>query len=389
MLKSFFLLLLGGLSLTYGQVLEIPFELRNDILLMDIVVNDNDAPSTFIFDSGASTDVLGKETAESIGVKSNYQQNVPGAGGTQTYDIATGQSYSIQNTIRINNTNFVLVDLERLRDKLERDFYGIIGYSLLRGRVTKIDFYNKRMSLYNNIGELDTEGYKANPFKFGNGITIPQFDVEITLRGGQTYSGTVFFDSGAALSLSVNTPFNEKHKLNQNVKKSVVLRTENLGSSSVSEQIPIASMNLGGFELGEMVISLSGDQAGVSSYPGYLGILGADVISRFDVILDYKKKKLYLKPNANFDQPFEFPLSGISLRKDDQAIYVYNVQENCPAYELGIRKGDRIISIDQNNSGDIQTYRELLKQEGKTVLVKLKNSSGETVEVNLKLERLL
>ncbi len=51
------------------------------------------------------------------------------------------------------------------------------------------------------------------------------------------------------------------------------------------------------FKLGEMPVQLSESKQGVTSYEGYLGLLGNEVISRFNVILDYKNTTLYLKPN--------------------------------------------------------------------------------------------
>ena len=64
-----------------------------------------------------------------------------------------------------------------------------------------------------------------------------------------------------------------------------------------------------------MMISISHDKNGVSSYENYLGILGGEVISRFNIILDYSTSTLYLKPNNTFNNSFEFPMSGLELIK--------------------------------------------------------------------------
>ena len=46
---------------------------------------------TFFFDTGASTTLLDKATAQKLGIKANIQRTVPGASGSKTYDVATGQ----------------------------------------------------------------------------------------------------------------------------------------------------------------------------------------------------------------------------------------------------------------------------------------------------------
>ena len=148
-----------------------------------------------------------------------------------------------------------------LKEKLEKDFDGIVGYSLVKNYITKIDYDNKKMLLYNKIADLDTTGYKAIPFEFKNGITIPQFDIAITLNNGESYTGKILFDSGASLSLLINTPFSQKNNLGEKAGKSLVSKSQNLHGESISEVIAIKSMNLAGFELDEMVIDIAHDKA--------------------------------------------------------------------------------------------------------------------------------
>ncbi len=372
-----------------AQVASIPFEIKNDIILIKLQLNDDNELRTFIFDTGATADVLDQTMAERMGLESNYQQEVPGAGGSQVYDIILGQQMTFANSIQLQNINFVLVDLHRLRDKLERDFEGIVGYSLIQEFVVVIDYESQELQLFERIEQVNTDGYQSLQFTFDNGIPIPQFEVGITLDNEKWYNGKIFFDSGAALSLSVNTPFNEKHQLDDQVGKQLISESENLGSKSISTDVAIKGMKFGPFELGEMVISIANDTEGVSSYPGYLGILGGEVISRFDVILDYSEMTLYLKPNERFSRPFEFPLSGISLKQQNDKILVYRVQSESPAYKKGLRAGDHIVSINSDYSGNLETYRELLKQEGETCTLKFSDNNGQIKEIEIKLERLL
>jgi hypothetical protein len=42
-----------------------------------------------------------------------------------------------------------------------------------------------------------------------------------------------------------------------------------------------------------------------SKQEGADGIIGNDLMRRFNVIFDYGNKRLYLKPNRHFDTPFE------------------------------------------------------------------------------------
>ncbi|NQX85925.1 MAG: aspartyl protease family protein [Flavobacteriaceae bacterium] len=372
-----------------AQIAEIPFELKDDLILLKVNINDDHEYKTFIFDTGATSDLLDSTTADKLGLKANYKTDVSGASGAKSYDIILYQKLTLQNKIEIDSTHLVLTDLTRLKNKLERDFDGIIGYSLLKKYITKIDYENQKILLYNKIENIDTKGYKTINFKFENGIPIPQFDISITLRNGDTYTNKILFDSGAGLTLLINTPYNENHKLSKKAGKSLISKSENLHGESISEEIAIQSMNIRGYEFDEMVIGIAHDKEGVSSYENYLGLLGAKVISRFNIVLDYSTFTLYIKPNKAFSKSFTFPVSGIKLKQINGNILIDRAEETSSAYKKGIRKGDKLISINNDSSGDITVYRDLLTKENEKVCLTIINSEGKTKKIELKLKRLL
>ena len=378
-----------GIQSLKAQILDIPFQIKNDIILIELQVNGNTGKNTFVFDTGASYDVLDVGVAKSLGIQADYKQEARGAGGTNTVDIALNQKFVLGNGVEFASPNLVLVDLKSLRRKLERNFDGIIGYSLLGKYITLIDYDRKSIRLYDKIQDIDTTSYARIPFQLSNGIPIPQFDISITLGNHETYSGPVFLDSGAALTLAVNTPYNKKHRFSEKAGRSILSETQNLNTRSISEEIAIQSMAIGDYTLDEMVISLANDKDGVSSYKGYLGILGAKVISRFNLILDYSTSLLYLKPNGSFSKAFEFPVSGITLEQVDGRIAVSRVQQNCPAYRKGVRAGDRLVSIDSIPSVDLEACRLLLREEGKMRQLVLVDQEGNRKEITIQLERLL
>lgn len=371
-----------------AQIAEIPFKHQNDLIFIKVNVNNETQANTFIFDTGATADLLDSTTAKNLSLKANYKQDVSGAGGTKSYDIILNQTLSLEKNIEIKNTHLVLTDLTKLKDKLEKNFDGIIGYSLLKKYVTKIDYEKQKILLFNKIDEVDTSQFKSIKIELDNGIPIPQFDISIGLTNGETHSGKILFDSGAGLTLLINTPYNQKYKLNQK-QESLISENENLHGKSITEDIRIESMNIGGFELNEMMISISHDKNGVSSYENYLGILGGEVISRFNIILDYSTSTLYLKPNNTFNNSFEFPMSGLELIKVDDKIIINKVEKTSTAYNNGIREGDILLSINNDSSENLNKYRELLKNEGEYVHLKFINSKGEIKKIKLKLKRLL
>ncbi len=373
-----------------AQVSEIPFTLKeNGHIHIKVKVNDFDAPLNFVFDTGATADVLDSKIAKRLGLQADFKQSVAGGGGSKTYDIVLGQKLTIASGITIQRSNLVLTDLEPFHQLSDHPFHGIFGYSLLKKYIVKIDYEKEKLSLYKKTSNIDTRNYFKQPFQFDGGIPIPQFNISIQLQNGEVHHGKVLFDSGAGITLSINSPFSKKHSLAKKAAKRIISKSQNLGHESISEQIAITSLKIGNFEFPNMTISLAHDKNGVSSYPNYLGILGAKIIKRFTVILDYQEKMLYLKPNALYTGSFEFPLSGIRLKKVDNTVFVSSVAASSPAYKKGLRKGDQILTIDGITSNSLSEYYKLLKKEGELISIKVLNVSQQEKTIRIPLQKLL
>ncbi|GJH40563.1 hypothetical protein RCZ04_11130 [Capnocytophaga sp. HP1101] len=369
----------------------LPFELlENKYVLLKLSVKGEATPLTFYFDTGATTTILDKSVAEQYGINPNHTQKVEGAGGSKEYQIALSQTINLTPQSSIENVNIVLEDLSRLNNAFEKKFDGIIGNDIIKNYVTKIDFQKRVISLYDLNETVNTEGYTEVPFEFKLGVPIPQFPIRITLQNGEVFEGDVFFDSGAGLSLLINTPYKKAHQLVEKIGKTLVSSSDNLSKKSTVTTGMIQELSVAGFDFKDIPIDLSSDEEGVSAFPNYLGILGSEIINRFDIILNYQTHKLYLRPNNLFAKAFEKPISPISIRQVNNEVVVTRIIENSEAYQKGLREGSKILSIDKNNTGDLEQYRQMLKQKGKTVKIKYKaTDSDEVKEIKVRLKELL
>ena len=84
-----------------------------------------------------------------------------------------------------------------------------------------------------------------------------------------------------------------------------------------------------------------------------------------------------------------FLLVALSLKKFGDNIIIDRIEKNSPAYKNGIRRGDKLISINDDSSGDITIYRNFLRKENSEVSLIVVNSKGEIKKVKLKIKRLL
>jgi S1-C subfamily serine protease len=149
--------------------------------------------------------------------------------------------------------------------------------------------------------------------------------------------------------------------------------------------------------------------------PGRIGSVGGEVLKRFTLVLDYGGKKLYLKKNGKFREPFTYNKSGITVQhnglqwvqetvhletvrvassmgelqekdKNDnnfkykfalKPVYeIVNVRKNSAAEKCGLLKGDIIVSINKT-----QPYKYTLQQINNLL------KSEDDVWINLEVER--
>lgn len=372
-----------------AQIETIPFE-EHGLMYIKVKVNNYNAPLDFIFDTGASTAVLNTRVAEKLNISSDYQQSARGVNGTKVYDIATGQKVSL-NDIKITDVNLVLVDLIKLEEKTGRNIDGIIGFDILRRYITEFDFGKMEINLYSfkdRIEKINT--FKKLPFRF-NGPPIPVVDLTFKMVDNTNVSGSFLFDSGASLTALFNTPFAKRKNLKNKIGKSITLISRGLNESSSNTYGSALELEIGNFVFENFPIELAQSSKGVSGSRNFDGILGAEIIHRFDMVLNYKTKTIYLKPNSKFTKAFKFPMCGMSLSLVNNKIVVDEIIEDSPDYESGIRIGDELISINGYKGNDLKKWKSILKEEDqKEIQIQLKRKSSNTIkQVSFKLRKMI
>ncbi|WP_299889029.1 aspartyl protease family protein [uncultured Lacinutrix sp.] len=385
--KTISLFLFATIIQVQAQVATIPFEL-DGLMYVKVKVNDSDEVLNFIFDTGASAIVLDETKAKELGIKADYQQPATGAGGSEMYNIALSQKL-IVNDVVLNGKHMVLVDLNKISKKASQKIDGIVGADILNEYVTRLDFDKEEIALYNNVKDVKKyKEYVSTDVVLGYGL-IPEVELEFLIGNDKKFKGNFLFDSGANTTFLLNTPFAKKNKIETLIGKTIESKAEGLTTTTVFKIGAAKKVKFKKFEFGEMPIDITNSESGVTASPNYTGILGIKIIKRLNTILDYRNKKLYFKANSQYVNEFEFPLSGFSLVKEEGKIMIENVVKNSEAYKKGVRDGDEVLSLNAEISKNIKNYRCLLKEEGKSVVVKVKSLEGKTKEIIIFLKRLI
>jgi len=225
----------------------------------------------------------------------------------------------------------------------------------------------------------------------GNYITfraqvIPYGDTE-------PFEALFLLDTGVRLSV-FNSPFAKKHGLAAQSPRTLSGVTGfGIGGASKGIVGRVKGIRIGSFLFENPVMSFSTDVSGALADTTLAGIIGADFLSRFTVILDYRRSQIFLEKNAGFGAPFEFDMCGIRFVMEGERFdtcKVFSVYEGTPAALAGLAAGDVIESIDGRAAGRFtrEALREYLQREGETVRLSIRRG-GEAKDVALRLKRVI
>lgn len=366
------------------QIGEIPFTISGSgFIIVELHIN-KEKVSNFILDTGASVTVLDDDLATQMNLSLLDEEfKSTGANGVSENGKKTAkQEVIITDKVVLEGIELTIMDLSHIGIG---EINGIIGFDLFREFVSEINFDTKKVIFYEKKGKPKKDGYQA--VKFVESFCTPEVNISFSLENGERFKGKALFDTGnTSTPLIINAPYKIKQDLLPKFKSLITYESKGINSASQSDKGVIASMKLGGYELGEMPVGLSNVEQGVLSWEGYLGIIGLEYISKFNVIIDYHRKKIYLKPNNSFSNSFEFPLSGIALKEENGETFIKSISRPSSAYDQGLRAGQKLISINGVEGRNKFFYANMLKTEGEevTIVVQLENAELKTVKILLK-----
>jgi predicted metalloprotease with PDZ domain len=126
----------------------------------------------------------------------------------------------------------------------------------------------------------------------------------------------------------------------------------------------------------------------ITSYPFLGGLIGNDLLRRFNVILNYDRRDFYIVPNSHFNDSFDYSYTGLELYYIDGRIIIGDVAKESPAEKAGIKEGDVVVAVNKNFSQNLQQYKAAIQSTGDRLqLIILRN--GELVQFTLKVKSIL
>lgn len=356
---------------------------------------NNSQPMWFALDSGASSPfVIDIRRARALGLKLQGHVTLERGAGPGAYEAARTRGVSISlNGFKFADQTANVIALGSLEAQAGRPLDGLVGRDLFTRYVVEIDYLGNKISLYDPQTYTYSGAGESIPLTLRDGhFFVP---AKIEMPGRPRLDGQFLVDTGGGLVTAVlTTPFAHSNSLPAPTQKTILDRSlSGLGGETRLLVSRATSFTLGNLSVREPVIYVSQDTGGALASSEYDGLIGGEILRRFKVIFDYARGRLILEPNAHYTKPVEYDMSGIRLRAngvDFRIFRVYQVLEDSPAAEAGLRVGDVLAAIDGVAAARFtldEIYR-MLKQPGREYQLSFKRGGG-TVSMKIKMRRLI
>lgn len=372
----------------------IPFESYNNLIIVPVVLNKA-LPLRFILDTGVQTTILTDRTfSDILDIQYNRKLTLLGADGDKGVDAYVAGNVSLDLPGTQGEGQVILVleeDYLQLKNYLGEEVHGILGYEIFRRFVVEINYDANTLTLHEPATYKPRKRFTSMPIAVEN--TKPYIQATLHIDHS-TIPVKLMIDTGASHSLLIDASSHPSLQLPEKHLEVTVGR--GLGGDIEGFIGRINGVSFGKFNFSHVISSFPdttrlGD---VFKETGRQGTLGAGILRRFTVIVDYYNSKVYLKKSSRYKQDFEYNMSGIELIAEGRGLrtfVVQNVRYNSPADRAGVRKGDILKKVNGINTQnlDLSRINALFRsKEGKKIRLKVERN-GQVLKSTFHLHRLL
>lgn len=279
----------------------IPLDNSRGVSLVTVRIGDLTIPR-ILLDTGFAFDglmVYNPAYQDSMDLTGAFEARIPGAGSGEPAKAAV-----------VDSAFFRLGDQEMTGQRLivlTSDTYkgfpsnGIIGYSIFGHYVTEFDYDRDIMILHAGDGFAPDGTWTVVPLYFKDN-NIPWLDIAVVVEDEAPVPISVYIDYASRDAIELLERPGMKYGLPRDTEEAHLGR--GLSGDIYGRTGRVARVIIGGHGLLDVSAAIA-DAKVRSKQDNADAVLGCGALRRFNLIFDYAGKKLYLKPNSHFDEPFD------------------------------------------------------------------------------------
>jgi len=378
--------------------MEIPFMDYSDIIIIQVSINES-VPINFLLDTGVRANLLFSKTlGDQLDLFYTRKLNLMGADGKSilTASISPNNRLDIGDLKGVAQTLLVLdEDFVSLEKVLGIPVHGVIGYEFFKFNPVKIDYDRNMITFYKtNALKRRPLGFKKLKLEMIN--SKPYIRSVVKQSDGSILHAKLLIDTGANHSLLLNPETSDQINLPDEVLESDLGTSLGGDLSGVIARVP--ELRMGKLKFKKITASFpdATEFSDIIIETGRQGTLGSDILSRTKVIFDYPRERMYYRRGEKYRAPFEFDMSGITVRMlptSEKRFYVHNLRDGSPADKSGVKLGDEIVSVNgiPIEFWELTALTELLRsKDGKKIKLDVIRTKGDVsliVSKNITLRR--
>lgn len=360
-----FIQLTGGVILLQGQ-----FDSFKDTL-------------SFILDTGSGGISLDSTTVEHFNLKPvPSNRTIRGIAGIRNVAFLYNRKLHLPG-LTIDSLNFHTNDYSILTAVYGERIDGIIGYSVFSRYIVKINYDSSKIEFWTQ-GSLKYPrgGHLLRPFV----TTLPVQTAKV--KDARLIESRFLIDLGAGLNLLLSRDFVKDSAFLRSNRKLYVKEAEGLGGKIDLHLTTIKEIKLGPYKFRNVPINVFDDENNITSYPHLGGLIGNDLLRRFNTIINYGKKEFHLLPNSHFHDHFDYAYSGIELYYINGRIIIGDVASDSPAEKAGLLEGDVVVAVNKNFSQNMTQYKTTLQTAGDKMKI-IVQRNGQLMDFSFKVKNIL
>jgi hypothetical protein len=337
----------------------------------------------FILDSGSGGISLDSSTALYFSLKPiPSSRTIRGIGGMRKVSFLNDQVLHLPG-LSIDKLNFHINDYDILTAVYGEKIDGIIGYSVFSRYIIKLNYDSSYIEFWTK-GDIK---YPRGGYMFRPMInTLPVQNARI--KDDRTVNSRFLFDMGAGLNLMLSTDFLKDSGFLKKKRKFYDKEAEGVGGKVDMKMTVIKEIKLGPYKFRNVPIYVFDDQYNITSYPYLSGLIGNDLLRRFNAIINYSQRQFYLIPNSHFTEPFDYSYSGLELYYVDGKIVIGDVAKNSPAEKAGVQEGDVVLAVNKNFNQNLNSYKAAIQNSGERLTLFIQRK-GELIKYTFKIKSIL
>ena len=339
-------------------------QITGGVILIKALINNLPDSLNFILDTGSGGISLDTATCEALKIPhSPSGRTINGIAGIKEVDFAKNNELVLPG-LRVKGLDFYVNDYEILTNVYGIKIDGIIGYSFFSRYIVKINFDSSSIEIFNpGLIRYPSGGYLLHPLFTALPIQT------LRIKDAQKITANFYLDTGAGLCFLMSSDFANDSAVLLKKRKPQLVETQGLGGKKKMAVTIIKELRIGPYTFRRVPTHIMEDQYNATSYPYIGGLLGDDILRRFNIVFNYQKREVFITPNSHFRDDFDYSYTGMSIYYIGGRIVIDDVIAGSPAFKAGFKKDDVIMAVNNNFSNDIAVYKNLLQSEKQTVKV--------------------